>query len=65
MFEIREMTGQEYRNHYTGEQPETAIAEPVLAPSREPHRHRAVASPRACVGRRLVTVPLAGDEASR
>jgi 1-acyl-sn-glycerol-3-phosphate acyltransferase len=62
MFEIREMTGQEYRNHYTGEKPDTAIAQPA-APASERHRHRAVASPRARAGRRLVTVPLAGDDA--
>ena len=63
MFEIREMTGQEYRNHYTGEKPRTAIAQPVVAPAGERHRHRAVAGPRARGGRRPVTVPLGGDDA--
>ena len=33
MFEIREMTGQEYRNHYAGESPDTA-AEPPSSPGR-------------------------------
>jgi len=31
MFEIREMTGQEYRNHYAGEAPDTATEEVVIA----------------------------------
>jgi len=31
MFEIREMTGQEYRNHYAGEQVETSTDVPVVA----------------------------------
>ena len=31
MFEIREMTGQEYRNHYAGERVETSSDEPAVA----------------------------------
>ena len=31
MFEIREMTGQEYRNHYAGEAPDTAAEQHVVA----------------------------------
>jgi 1-acyl-sn-glycerol-3-phosphate acyltransferase len=31
MFEIREMTGQEYRNHYAGEPVEHAVERPVVA----------------------------------
>ena len=30
MFEIREMTGQEYRNHYAGEAPDTATEEVAI-----------------------------------
>ena len=31
MFEIREMTGQEYRNNYAGERVETSTDVPVVA----------------------------------
>ena len=31
MFEIRELTGQEYRNHYAGEKVETSVEVPVVA----------------------------------
>ena len=31
MFEIREMTGQEYRNHYAGESPDTPTEQAVVA----------------------------------
>jgi 1-acyl-sn-glycerol-3-phosphate acyltransferase len=31
MFEIREMTGQDYRNHYAGEPVETSVERPVVA----------------------------------
>ena len=48
MFEIREMTGQEYRNHYAGEAPDTATEPQVVArpgrvtdPVRGPARARA------------------------
>ena len=38
MFEIREMTGQEYRNHYAGEQVETSTEVPVVAHAGPRHR---------------------------
>ncbi len=43
MFEIREMTGQEYSNHYAGQQVETSVEVPVVAqPARvtDPARER-------------------------
>ena len=38
MFEIREMTGQEYRNHYAGEAPDTATEPHVVAQPATGHR---------------------------
>jgi 1-acyl-sn-glycerol-3-phosphate acyltransferase len=58
MFEIREMTGQKYRNHYAGNKPEAASEQPVVAQAGGRYRHGAAAGPPTRAGRRPVTVPL-------
>jgi hypothetical protein len=45
MFEIREMTGQEYRNHYTGEKPQ------------RPSRSRSSPQPASVIGTVRSRVP--------
>jgi 1-acyl-sn-glycerol-3-phosphate acyltransferase len=51
MFEIREMTGQEYCNHYAGERVETSVEVPVVAtPARVTDPAPVVPRPRELVG---------------
>ena len=51
MFEIREMTGQDYRNHYAGERVETSIEVPVVAtPARVTDPAPVEGRPRELVG---------------
>ena len=45
MFEIREMTGQEYRNHYAGERPDAPTDVPVVAHPASVTDHLASARP--------------------
>src|SRR5829696_137313 len=53
MFEIREMTGQDYRNHYAGETVETSVEVPVVAmPARVSDPARAHGRERELVGAR-------------
>jgi 1-acyl-sn-glycerol-3-phosphate acyltransferase len=51
MFEIRELTGQDYRNQYAGEQAQPSTDGPVVAdPAGVPDADQARAHPRALVG---------------
>src|SRR5215213_8569918 len=51
MFEIREMTGQDYRNHYAGETVETSVEVPVVAhPASVTDRERGRTPERELVG---------------
>ena len=70
MFEIREMTGQEYRNHYAGEAPDTAaeqvavgrparVTDPVPESSRARHASWSAPPSRSAAGRVL---PCCGRE---